>query len=354
MIVTPFFLFLFSGILLLIASATNFPDSVYLLHGLPPLSDDSYDWGIFNADSTANNDDQYGSIMSTNLYYSPSDNAGVVAVMNALQDMYPDVSLIPMADPQDIITDYQENLFKTYGSVEFELTDTQRTTGELVTQGVSGDQVTYSIRISPVNAILPTDTTATVYNDLNTPADAWSNSGYLTIQNFINTYLATVQKNGVYTGTSSDFSVDTLLQRYPESDVYDGTFAFDMSTMRWYLWKWLAPTVITIALFTPMLSLTTQLVREKQFKMKDILEISGLYNISFWLSFLVTIVLLEQISIWLGCVLLTVKVRLVLILSKSWECCVYCVCFHMSAAFLTLSILHACVTLTPNPNHASI
>ena len=251
MIVTPFFLFLFSGILLLIASATNFPDSVYLLHGLPPLSDDSYDWGIFNADSTANNDDQYGSIMSTDLYYSPSDNAGVVAVMNALQDMYPDVSLIPMADPQDIITDYQENLFKTYGSVEFELTDTQRTTGELVTQGVSGDQVTYSIRISPVNAILPTDTTATVYNDLNTPADAWSNSGYLTIQNFINTYLATVQKNGVYTGTSSDFSVDTLLQRYPESDVYDGTFAFDMSTMRWYLWKWLAPTVITIALFTP-------------------------------------------------------------------------------------------------------
>ena len=299
------FLFLFTGLLLLIASTVSFPSGVYLLHGLPPLSSNGYDWGIFSPDSPANNDDDEGYIASDILYYT-NDHAGVNSVMSALQDLYPDVQVTGAASSDDIITDYQSNLFKTYGSIEFALTTAQISSGTLVTQGVSGDEVTYSIRISPVGMILPTDTTATVYNDLTASADIWSNSGYLTIQNFINTYLASMQKNGVYTGTSSDFSVDTLLQRYPKSTAYDDTFEFSMSIIRWFLWKWMAPVIITIALFTPMLSLTTQLVREKQFKMKDILEISGLFSISFWLSFLVAIVVLTQASIWLGCILLVV------------------------------------------------
>jgi hypothetical protein len=45
-------------------------------------------------------------------------------------------------------------------------------------------------------------------------ADSWSSSGYLTLQNNINTYLANVQAGTQ--GTADEFSVETFLQRYPK------------------------------------------------------------------------------------------------------------------------------------------
>ena len=69
-IVTPFFLFLFTGVLMIIASNFTPSSAVYALHGLPALNSDVWEWGIFN---------QYGYIDSTHLYYSPSGNAGVDA-----------------------------------------------------------------------------------------------------------------------------------------------------------------------------------------------------------------------------------------------------------------------------------
>ena len=98
------FLFLFTGLLLLIASTVSFPSGVYLLHGLPPLSSNGYDWGIFSPDSPANNDDDEGYIASDILYYTPNDHAGVNSVMSALQDLYPDVQVTGAASSDDIIT----------------------------------------------------------------------------------------------------------------------------------------------------------------------------------------------------------------------------------------------------------
>jgi hypothetical protein len=59
-----------------------------------------------------------------------------------------------------------------------------------------------------------------------------------------------------------------------------------------------------------MLGVLTQAVREKQYRMKDLLEISGIFNIAFWGSFVIIIVLMVQLSIWLGMLLLTAMMTL--------------------------------------------
>ena len=58
----------------------------------------------------------------------------------------------------------------------------------------------------------------------------------------------------------------------------------------------MASTVLAIVLFTPMLGLCTETVRERQFKMKDLLEISGLMSHSYWASYTVTIILCTQVA----------------------------------------------------------
>ena len=54
--------------------------------------------------------------------------------------------------------------------------------------------------------------------------------------------------------------------------------------------------ILSICLFVPILSLLTEIVRERQFLMKDLLDISGLMNSSYWVSYLVMILILGQIS----------------------------------------------------------
>ena len=66
--------------------------------------------------------------------------------------------------------------------------------------------------------------------------------------------------------------------------------------MRNAVWKWIGATVLSICLFVPVLSILTEIVRERQFLMKDLLEISGLMNISYWMSYLVMTFALGQIS----------------------------------------------------------
>ncbi len=54
--------------------------------------------------------------------------------------------------------------------------------------------------------------------------------------------------------------------------------------------------ILSVCLFVPILSLLTEIVRERQFLMKDLLDISGLMNSSYWVSYLVMILILGQIS----------------------------------------------------------
>lgn len=301
-VVTPFFLFLFTGVLMLVANTITFPDASYVLHQLPSLSFDTSTDGIFNSDSPSNNDDYLGYVSQTRIYYSPNTNNGVNELMQWLADENPSISVIGMESPEAIKQSYIENLFNTWAAVEFNLDDHQQELGVLVVPGET-NAVDYNIRISLMVSVLPDSPGVyEIYNDNSAAADSWSSSGYLTLQNSINTYLANVQTGNL--DTANELNVETFLQRYPKSPYYEDSINFDMAVLRFYLWKWMAPTVATIALFTPMLGLLTQAVREKQHKMKDLLEISGLYGFSFYFSFLVVIVLLVQASIWVGCSLL--------------------------------------------------
>lgn len=86
------------------------------------------------------------------------------------------------------------------------------------------------------------------------------------------------------------------MQRYPKSSIYDDHFAFDIETARWGFWKWIGATIFSITLFLPMLGTLTELVRERQYRMKDLLDISGLMNASYWLSYLLVIFVSNQLT----------------------------------------------------------
>jgi hypothetical protein len=76
------------------------------------------------------------------------------------------------------------------------------------------------------------------------------------------------------------------IQRYPKSPMYDDTVVVNIDSVRNNIWKWLGGTILSICLFVPVLSYLTEIVRERQFLMKDLLEISGLMNPSYWFSYL--------------------------------------------------------------------
>lgn len=88
-----------------------------------------------------------------------------------------------------------------------------------------------------------------------------------------------------------------MVQRYPKSPIYDDELAVNISSTRNQVWKWIGATVLSICLFVPALSYLTEIVRERQFMMKDLLEISGLMNISYWFSYLIVTLLNAQLSL---------------------------------------------------------
>jgi ATP-binding cassette subfamily A (ABC1) protein 3 len=121
----------------------------------------------------------------------------------------------------------------------------------------------------------------------------------MTLENFVSTYLAKQ-----YDTTPADFAVETYVQRYPKSPIYENDeTASGLGAVRWSTWKWIGPTLLSVMIFSPMFSLLTEIVRERQFKMKDLLEISGLMNVSYWFSYLALIVVIAQPIIWV-CVLM--------------------------------------------------
>lgn len=259
---------------------------------LPPLSE-SEPWGIFN---TGSNGNTVNTIISKRLYYSPDNHAGVNALISALVKTYPDIEAISAPDDTGINSLYEANLFDTWASIEFFLTPDQIETGKLVTNQTIASKVSYQIAVNPVNygyALSTSNFSDNVYNDLACEADIYWSSGYLTLQNFIATYLAKQ-----YDFVNPGFEVDTFLQRYPKSPIYDDTINLNIDTMRNAIWKWIGATVLSICLFTPILSLLTEIVRERQYLMKDLLEISGMMNISYWGSYLLMAFLLGEFSTW--------------------------------------------------------
>lgn len=278
---------------ILYSNAAIFPSAdVYDYFSLPPLSSDK-PWGIFNQDSNGNTPN---SILSKRLYYSPDNNNGVNQLMAALGQQYPDITIVSAPDDAGINSLYEANLFDTWASIEFYLTPDQVSTGLLITDQTNPSSVNYQIAINPINyggALSTDNSTDLVYNDQSCAADIFWSSGYMTLQNFIATYLAKQ-----YNGVDPNFNVDTFLQRYPKSPIYEDEVAVNIDTSRNGIWKWIGATVLSICLFTPLLSLLTEIVRERQYLMKDLLEISGMMNISYWFSYLLIAFIIGEFSTW--------------------------------------------------------
>jgi hypothetical protein len=174
---------------ILYANAGGFPYAyTYDYFRLPPLSD-SQPWGIFNQDSTGNT--MY-TMISKRLYYQPNTHAGVNTLMASLQQTYPDITIVGSPDHDGINSLYESNLFDTWAAIEFELSDDQISTGNLITSQTTPSLVAYQVSMNPISwgALSTSNYTDAVYNKQNCEADAYWSSGYLTLQNYISTYLA--------------------------------------------------------------------------------------------------------------------------------------------------------------------
>lgn len=167
----------------------------YSLAPLPPLST-TKPWGIFNEDSNGNDG---SSSLSKRLYYSPNNHDGVNNLMASLVAKYPDIQSIGMANQDDVNDDFTKNMFDTWAYIQFSLTEEQQSSGLLIPSQTSATTVSYNILMNQYGT-LPDDTyTDNVYNEMQASADLFWSSGYLTLQNFVATYLAQRYDNLVST-----------------------------------------------------------------------------------------------------------------------------------------------------------
>lgn len=271
-------------------SSTYYPSPHYYSRiPLPPLSKSAPN-GIFNIDSPGNEQNYQ---LSRRLYYAPNNHHGVESLIAALTNLYPDIEAVGAPDTAGINAIYANNLFDTWASLDFQLDAEQLSTGELITSQIEPVNVAYTIAINPsIWGALPTyNFSSQIYNEEVTTADLFWSSGYLTLQNFVDEYLVQ-QYNG-----STEFSIDAYVQRFPSSPLYDDKTTVNITTIRQVIWKWIGGTILSICLFVPILSYLIELVRERQYMMKDMLDISGLMNISYWTSYVVMIMVNGLFSI---------------------------------------------------------
>lgn len=116
------------------------------MRNLPPLSSKGQ-WGIFQDDDDGIDVSMF--IYTKLLLYSPDNHQGVNDLMNQLAMAYPQIDIRGRKDANEVETEYQANLFTTWGALEFQLTDDQISTGDLITSTVSASSVSYKLRISP-------------------------------------------------------------------------------------------------------------------------------------------------------------------------------------------------------------
>jgi hypothetical protein len=70
------------------------------------------------------------------------------------------------------------------------------------------------------------------------------------------------------------------------------------------LWKWVGSFLLTASLILPILTLVSTTVKERENKMKDLLQISGLIDVAYWGSYVAAGQILCQAMIWLLILLL--------------------------------------------------
>ncbi len=179
----PLFIILF--VVRIIFSSSRAPDTgdAYQLHSLPPLSTEN-PWGIFSPTSDGNKD---GAMIVKNLYYSPSGHAGVEALMATLVDTYPSIHAIPASSGEEVNSQYEANLFNTWGAIEFSLTQDQVDSGLLIPDQNDVTPVSYNILINSLITAMPNDNyTDLVYNKQFAKGDAlWTTGKHCTVHDLL-------------------------------------------------------------------------------------------------------------------------------------------------------------------------
>lgn len=93
-------------------------------------------------------------VYSKRMYYSPNNHRGVNELMGNFSELYPQVEVVAKKNTHEISLDYEANLFNTWASVEFELSDDQIASGLLIPSTTSLSTVNYEIRICPSDMVL--------------------------------------------------------------------------------------------------------------------------------------------------------------------------------------------------------
>jgi ABC-type Fe3+ transport system permease subunit len=98
--------------------------------------------------------------------------------------------------------------------------------------------------------------------------------------------------------------MNLFVQRYPKDPTYEKTPGSDRSFVRFMVWKWVASVMLTSAVLLPILGLAAQTVSEKESKMRDLLQISGLFDAAYWISYEIAAVLVAAFISIVCCLLL--------------------------------------------------
>jgi hypothetical protein len=98
--------------------------------------------------------------------------------------------------------------------------------------------------------------------------------------------------------------VDTFVQRYPRDSSQGKVPGADYSFSRFMLWKWVASFLLTAALILPLLTLASTTVKERENRMKDLLQISGLVDAAYWGSYVIAGEIVSQAMTWIAILLL--------------------------------------------------
>ena len=181
-------------------------------------------------------------------------------------------------------------MFFFYASLEFVLTPLQVSSGSFVPPGLgsANNPVSYTLGVYqfPVNAgiIYTYNNDTSVLNNEPSNADVFVNSGYFSMKAYVDSFIARLVP-----GVPANYATNPKTQRYPKNKiVYPDELELNIGASRFNIFKWIAPVIITIAMFYPVLSLCATAVREKQYLMRDLLEISGIMPISYWLSYFIS------------------------------------------------------------------
>jgi hypothetical protein len=113
--------------------------------------------GIFQGDS---GDDDYVDvpqfIPTRRMYYSPNDHPGVNDLMESFSLRFPGVKLHGKKNPDQVQVEYEAHLWETWASLEFDLSEEQVSSGQLVPSLLNQTApavVNYQLRISPMQMV---------------------------------------------------------------------------------------------------------------------------------------------------------------------------------------------------------